>query len=451
MNGKLKENLPRFLLYKEFFAQLGPDFRSVTLKKSEKKICLEAMKAIDGGPHCVMREFRDDFDLTAVVREARRYCENTFVRAEFHHMRCDGEWSAPVQFMALFDSRFNLCSYTVLVDRGELKDGFEFGMTATKYNWERHEKTQSVDEVLRFMRTHGNAEIGVIDKAFDYPFLYVYTGMGKSGRGYDVEWYLTGEPWLLTVKNVKFAKVEAIIRALSSDGIKGVEKSADWEQFDFIGTFSRNGYLFNVDRALKRILLKAQKEGDGMVARTIMALGVGAGKIEKPYEVYVPFGSVKSMRADLFNMTLDSKVGELEQAKILAYLSVRMGGDSMNNLGYKFHFGFGVETDYDLAEYWHLKGAEAGDSYSMLSLGKIYSEKNGPKWNGKLAIEWFEKAVAAGETWSMGELGHCLLCGECGGRDVMRARSLLAKAVRANPDRADFKEDLKRARMECNG
>ena len=88
-------------------------------------------------------------------------------------------------------------------------------------------------------------------------------------------------------------------------------------------------------------------------------------------------------------------------------------------------------------------------TYAMTNLGKIYSEKDGPKWNGPKAIKWFEKAVAKGETWAMGELGCCLLCGECAGKDASRALSLLEKAVAANPDRQDFAEKLERARNEA--
>ena len=85
----------------------------------------------------------------------------------------------------------------------------------------------------------------------------------------------------------------------------------------------------------------------------------------------------------------------------------------------------------------------------MTNLGKIYSTKDSPKWDGPKAVKWFEKATAKGETWAMGELGHCLLCGKCAGKDVARARSLLEKAVAANPDRGDFVEELDRARDEA--
>ena len=85
----------------------------------------------------------------------------------------------------------------------------------------------------------------------------------------------------------------------------------------------------------------------------------------------------------------------------------------------------------------------------MVNLGKIYSEKDGPRWDGPKAIKWFEKAVAKGDTWAMGELGSCLLCGECAGKNASRARLLLEKAVAANPDRKDFAENLERARNEA--
>ncbi len=109
-------------------------------------------------------------------------------------------------------------------------------------------------------------------------------------------------------------------------------------------------------------------------------------------------------------------------------LGVEVGIDALSRMFASA--GIGTKTGIEIAE-------RAG-----------YLPKDGPKWNGPEAIKWFEKAVAKGETWAMGELGHCLLCGECAGKDVVRARSLLEKAVAANPGREDFAENLARARNE---
>ena len=152
------------------------------------------------------------------------------------------------------------------------------------------------------------------------------------------------------------------------------------------------------------------------------------------------------MLIDIFNMTCEQKKADLHTAKLLAYLTDNGDVSSLNNLGYLFHFGMGVETDYDLAVYWHLRGAEAGDHYSMLSLGKIFSEKNSPRWDGPEAIKWFEKAIEHGDDWAKGELGHCLLCGRCVERAFARAEALLEEAVAVCPDRKDFAESLEQAR-----
>ena len=201
---------------------------------------------------------------------------------------------------------------------------------------------------------------------------------------------------------------------------------------------------------LRRSLELAKLRGDDMRARTVRSVGVDENAIPKPFRfLNVKTGTLSEMRREIFDRAcVETDKGK--EAKLLAMLALRGHTESQHNLGYHFHFGFGVPVDYDLAIYWHTLAANAGDTYAMTNLGKIYSEKDGPRWDGPKAIEWYEKAVSNGDTWAMGELGHCLLCGKCAGKDAVRACSLLEKAVSANPDRKDFAESLERARKELD-
>lgn len=203
----------------------------------------------------------------------------------------------------------------------------------------------------------------------------------------------------------------------------------------------------NIDCELTRFLERARRAGDQMIVKTIQAVGVHGAPVDAPYCLRVSPGRSGSLQSDIFDKSCEENIGQDVRSKLLAYLAIRGRiRASNNNLGYQFHFGFGVKTDYELAIHWHEIGARAGDAYNMLSLGKIYSEKNSPVWDGPLAIKWFEKAINKGDTWAMGELGHCILCGKCVEQNFERAVELLEKAVAANPNRESFAKDLERAR-----
>jgi len=251
----------------------------------------------------------------------------------------------------------------------------------------------------------------------------------------------------MTAGNLSFAQVEAAVEAVKTCGMKGFEDALEWRQFDFRKSYREHGVLVDVDASLFRELEFAKKKGDVMRVKTVQALGIGGGKIAEPYSIRIPSGSFADHRRAIFNMALHEE-DKTKTAKLFAMLAMQGSTASRNNLGYHFHFGLGVPVDYDLAIYWHTLAAKAGDAYSMTNLGNIFSEKDSPRWDGPKAVKWLEKAVAKGETWGMNRLAHCLLCGQCGGKDVIRARSLLKKAADANPDRKDFAEDLQRSYEE---
>ena len=444
MKHSLSRTLPGFKMFNAFFSDLKGAFEPTILTEKQKAVFLQAISALDGSPQEVLRPLREDLGLTAKVREARQYEDGrTFVRYEFNRLESNCTWSAPYQLMAAFGQTGNLESYTVLRGRGEVSDGLAFAISPRWYNWENHEETRNADIVLARLKDYGECEVALQNRATGEWFAYIY---GCGGR-YIVEWYICCDPWLMTAGGLSYQQIEAMVAAVREHGIKGLEDAIEWRQFDFEALQQKHGVLVQVDANLCRSLELAKRRGDEMRVKTVLALGIGDRKVDEPYSIRIPSGTLAAHRRSVFNKAAEEE-NKAKAAKLFAMLAMRGHTQSRCNLGYHFHFGVGVPVDYDLAIYWHTLAARAGDAYAMTNLGKIYSEKDGPKWNGPEAIKWFEKAVAKGETWAMGELGHCLLCGECAGKDVVRARSLLEKAVAANPGREDFAENLARARNE---
>ena len=446
MRCSLSKSLTGFKMFNAFFADLKGSFEPTILTEKEKEVFRKTLALLNGEPKEALQTLREDIDLTAKVREARRYADGkTFVRYEFNRLESDCTWSRPYQLMAVFDRLGDLESYTVLRGRGEVSDGLAFAISPRWYEWKNHEETKKAAVALAHLKDNAECEVALQNRATGEWFAYIY---GRDGR-YIVEWYICCDPWLMTAGDLSFQQIEALVEAAQQQGIKGLEDAIEWRQFDFNASQQKHGVLVHVDASLYRAMEQAKRRGDEMRVKTVLALGIGDGKIDEPYSIRIAPGTFTAQRRAIFNKAVEEE-DKAKAAKLFAMLALRGHTQSRNNLGYHFHFGLGVPEDYDLAIYWHTLAAKAGDAFAMTNLGKIYSGKDSPKWNGPKAIKWFEKAVAKGETWAMGELGHCLLCGECAGKDAARACSLLEKAVAANPDRKDFVEKLERARRELN-
>lgn len=447
MNALVEKNLPGFRMFNAFFADLKGDFEPVVCTPKEKREYVASLKTLTGYPAHEFGFLREDLDLTAKVREMRRYgVDKTFVRFEFKRLESNCTWSVPFQLMGIFDDLKNLTSYTVMHERGLFKEGVTYCMTKVRYCWDNYEMTEDPVAALAFLDAEDTPEVQIVDKATGRSFAFIYGGMGSHKCAFDVEWYVGCDPWLMERKNVRFDFIERIFEALKDGGVKAFEDAADWVPFSYRASCAKHGVHINIDRELTRILERAKRDKNIQVERTMRALGIDGAKVDGPFCVRLCPGTPRRLKLELFNMSCDESREDGERTKILAYLANHGVVNALNNLGYQFHFGRGVKTDYDLAVYWHKLGAEAGDHYSMLSLGKIFSEKTSPVWDGPEAIKWFENAIKHGDDWAKGELGHCLLCGKCIERDFVRAESLLEDAVAACPDREDFAENLERAR-----
>lgn len=453
MEINLSDALPGFKKFNAFFADLKGDFEPAQLTDKEKGTFLKAISSIDGASKIEFLEFREDFELTAKVREARRYADGrTFVRFEFRRLEeraascasddCPSEfvWTNPCQLMAVFDSADSLDSYTVLPDRDDMPDGLAFAVQSIEPGPLYYEDTDDIAYVLDQLKIgYGRREVIIYNKATHEGLanLHYYV---KSHYGL-MYWRIGCIPWYMSASNMTLAQVEASLAALGTGGIRALEDAIEWR----VPVYEES--TVRVDEMLRRSLERAKLQGDAFGERTVRAVVVDEHSTGLPFRFLdIASGTLGEMRERIFEKAI-SLASKLKKVKLFAMLALRGHMKSQNNLGYHFHFGIGVSADYDLAIHWYTLAANAGDACAMTNLGKIFTEKDGPKWDGPKGIEWFEKAVAKGETWAMGELGHCLLCGKCAGKDVPRARSLLEKAVAANPDRHDFAENLERARL----
>ncbi len=95
---------------------------------------------------------------------------------------------------------------------------------------------------------------------------------------------------------------------------------------------------------------------------------------------------------------------EQDYAKALEWLekAADFGNSSaMNNIGYSYYYGVGVEQDYAKALEWFEKAADLRNSSAMDWIGSIYREGLGVEQDYTKALEWYEKAADLGNSNAM--------------------------------------------------
>jgi TPR repeat protein len=94
--------------------------------------------------------------------------------------------------------------------------------------------------------------------------------------------------------------------------------------------------------------------------------------------------------------------GNWAEAVALFRRAAELGNASgMIYLGFAYRDGRGVACDYEKAVDWFIEAVEAGDSHSMIHVGRMYS------WRLRApeeALKWFLRAAEAGQTESHLEL-----------------------------------------------
>ena len=62
-------------------------------------------------------------------------------------------------------------------------------------------------------------------------------------------------------------------------------------------------------------------------------------------------------------------------------------------VGYCYHWGRGVDRDYEKAKLYYEKAVELGDTYSMCQIGLMYERGDGVRQSDKRAVEWYTRAA----------------------------------------------------------
>ena len=204
----------------------------------------------------------------------------------------------------------------------------------------------------------------------------------------------------------------------------------------------------SIKELLKNHLTNPCLAANDPAACTIRAIGIGGGGDPDDCWVEVKHQDGEAFLDDLSSAAYGNGVTKEHKVMILVCAAMRGHVQSMNDLGWCFRTGNGVKKDLKLAIRWHTQAADRGNTDAMHHLGNIYTEEGSPVWNGPLGIAWMEKAVAAGDGFTKGDLAHCLLCGKCGSKDVVRAEALLVDAIRTNLDCEELQKDLARCPLK---
>ena len=204
----------------------------------------------------------------------------------------------------------------------------------------------------------------------------------------------------------------------------------------------------SIRELLKNHLTNPCLAANDPAACTIRAIGLGGGSDPDDCWVEVKHQDGEAFLDDLSSAAYENGVTKEHKVMILVCAAMRGHVQSMNDLGWCFRTGNGVEKDLKLAIRWHTQAADRGNADAMHHLGNIYTEEGSPVWDGPRGISWFEKALAAGDCFVKGDLAHCLLCGKCVPKDVGRAEALLVDAIRVNHDCEDWQKDLARCPLK---
>jgi TPR repeat protein len=113
------------------------------------------------------------------------------------------------------------------------------------------------------------------------------------------------------------------------------------------------------------------------------------------------------------------------------------GAGTMRGLANEYAHPFSaakLKPDYAKAAEWYRKAAEAGNLFSMLSLGDMYQSGRGVEKDPAQAVGWYRRAANAGYTQAMIALGRAYRTGKGVGKDDDQALNWFRKAaLRGDP------------------
>ena len=357
MDKSIAESLPGFKMFNDFFADLKGDFEPVVLAEGEKELYLRALGALDGADKIDFLELREDLELTAKVREARRYAGGRmYVRFEFRRLSdtaksCEStdeqysfEWSRPYQLMVLFDGHGHIDSYTVLSGVDKAVGGLEATLSYHDTPGKDYEVVNDVAAMLEFFKQGTGWREALIRDAADEEF-FVTIHRNTDRKNFFSYWHVCCSPWSLHNYELTYSQIESAIKALRDGGVRLLEDVAEWRMSVCDET------TVHVDEMLRRSLELAKMRGDELMAKTVRAVGVSEGSVANPFRFLdIPSGTLPELQKRVFKKACRLHSGKAP--KLFAMLALRGDPQSQRKLGEIFRDGIGVETDSKLSDYW---------------------------------------------------------------------------------------------------
>ncbi len=128
--------------------------------------------------------------------------------------------------------------------------------------------------------------------------------------------------------------------------------------------------------------------------------------------------------------------GQYEAALALFRQAVDAGNAfAMNEIGYMYNHGLGVEQDYEKSLEWYRKAADAGDGSALTNLGYMYFNGFAVDQDYAKAMEYFEQAAEMGVSIAMTSIGHMYYMGAGVEQDYEKAMEWYLKGAEAgDPD-----------------
>ena len=179
------------------------------------------------------------------------------------------------------------------------------------------------------------------------------------------------------------------------------------------------GLTKNMDKAAEWYLKAANRGYDRAIEKLKVLSGITTGFTSgKTYKEY------EKMADEFYD-----KRNYTEALKYYKLSALGNDGNILNQLGYMYLTGEGVEADDSEAAKWFRKAAEAGNVTGQYNLGWMYETGLGVTKNIILAKRWYEKAAAQNDGDAQSRLGDIYYNGDGITKDYAKAREWYLKAA----------------------
>ena len=282
--------LPGFVGLREFFRRLPERFKPVALEDADIDRFRKGILSIGGSP-------RDYLDIsvwawfaTAKAYEVRRYSDGTWVvRFGVRQVRCDGSITEyERQLTMAFDAAANMKFYTLMDGTGLLggddflDEDIEFRFSRYKGghqpgpgpdNWARlHDFIQKMDDDEFFVLSDRRQKGG-------HSFFQALCERHGDRRIYMVEYALESYVWHFSLPELVSRKeLERLVDVFRTGGYPALQDATTWRRMNVESYWSRYRKGVFIDQWLKVRELRAQAEGDSVVAEKCRSL---LGKVEE--------------------------------------------------------------------------------------------------------------------------------------------------------------------------